>query len=239
MDEQALNQLAIHIFDKPYPCSAKPMILDAALPGPLETEKTEYYRDRDGVVCQVDHSGDKQVLSALFGHTRYTDDEEANDKIAKTPIDVNLTIDQMVEILDIGGTFTLQNPQDSSEIFDVVRRYYRGVLDKQRYSVHSYGPPKEDMNKLKRLMEAIGPLAEHINRAGEGSGYLAHLLKLFGAFGEYQIGSDDEAYFKQTLPPEEKPEEEAPKDATSLEGLPERTALLRRKPVWTNDPYKF
>lgn len=186
------------LFEKTYGCTATPMVLDAAAPVPINSEAIRsVVSPLDHVVYTVDSTGERKVLEAMFGHTRYTENEPQNRIIGNKPIDVTITIAHMAEIVFIGGSYTLNDPRDATAIVETIEEYLTTVADRRRYEPHYAPPPKEDMDKLSGLIHAIIPLSSRVHDAKQGTGFWAELDSLFMTTGKYNIGKDDQSFFDE------------------------------------------
>jgi len=169
------------LFDKKFLCQCAPVYLDIAFPPPKpqQTEVIDGRYGASGCVMTVDYSNERHVIDAMFAHTRYTGNQEEDDLLAKTPVEMELTINQMAEVLAIDGSFTFLNPPDCTEISDLITEYLVGLQQSQRYEVHAPMPPKEDLDKLSHLDSAIQPMVTHIRTRGMGTGAWDEIERLF------------------------------------------------------------
>lgn len=195
MNNKRQRELVDLIFEKQYRCSASPMMLDAAIPMPVQDHNSVTNSTCGNVVHTVTNSNEHHVLEAMFGHTRYTSDENTNREIGKTNIDVSITIAHMAEIIAIGGKFTLSNYRESTEIADTLDEYATFIFDAKRMEPHFKSPPEEDLEKLNDLLNAIRPLSNRVMSVRQGTGIWAEIDALFTATGVYEIGKDTDDFF--------------------------------------------
>jgi hypothetical protein len=181
MDSARRAYLVNMLFDKNFMCQCAPVYLDVAFPPPKPRDR-EVFDGRygaSGCVMTVDYSNERHVLDAMFAHTRYSGNQEDDDRLAQTPVEMGLTVNQMAEVLAVDGSFTFLNPPDCTEISDLINEYMVGLQQAQRYEVHYPMPPKEDLEKLSRLDTVLQPMVTVIRNHGMGTGAWDEIERLF------------------------------------------------------------
>lgn len=175
------NRLVDKIFDKPFSCLIAPIYLDAAFPPP--ELKGGYQLDgratASGCIRTVDNAAEQELLSILYGHTRYSGDQERDTKILNEPAETNLTINTMCEVLAVEGQFQFNDPADSTVVMEIVETYLKSLVEARFMEVHFKMPPEEDLEKLAFLRDSVRPLALLMHDVGMGKTRWDELINSF------------------------------------------------------------
>ncbi|QAX96006.1 hypothetical protein [Vibrio phage vB_VmeM-Yong XC32] len=136
--------------------------------------------DLNGIVWRSTSDTDDYVARRMMGMEFLTGDEVADDIKMNTLKNASPTAAQIAEVYDSFGTLRFCKTEDVVTVFENLDAYLTEMLAAKSMMRNYRLPPQEDIDKLKKLRDAIENMSDTIMVEQYGDTGFSTLVELFG-----------------------------------------------------------